>query len=1013
MYNHYALIILQRVVKSQEKTPISPIDKRRKNRYNRRMKILPNVEQRSVVDNLSDNILLFASAGTGKTFTVAHRVANALRSGLATAEQILCLTFTIKAANEMREDVANIVGEGSEKISLHTIHGFCYRLVKEEERLRSQRYAEPQVIDEVDEEAILQRIYLSKAAEYRLADCIEKQGLEITVEALKGLPLVEYNGRIGWMLKDGFLSRKADFQRIPAPIQLPEWKRKCPLCGSSCGVKQMRCEACDSPIEEFGVFPTEDPPRLFKSKKSSMMSIVTLIKHVREEKGLYSESLANDYQAAWDVIRKESPAAYQNVLSYYLKKWEQAGGSPLEVDASVESILSRHAGELIAQYKEELEMANQLDFDDLIIYANRYLSQEDVAEKYSNRYRYIIVDEMQDTSRLEYTLLKKLFSSANVMLCGDFFQTIYAWRGSSPESILEDFKTQFTPTVYAFKENYRATKTLANAGFGYLKNTYPAMMGIFASSEISVHSQEEGEKILCLGFDNFKEEAKQIYTYVQKHRPEKLNDLCIMARSNSYIARLSNEFDLLNASQKREEDKVRFFTVEKDHAFFKRACVKDVLAVLKLLINPTDRFSMERIAAKYVRGVGVKTVETLRNLSDIGVSVVTFLDKNAIRGEDPYMPLIEGAKRGEIVIYDTETTGLDLSKDEMVQLSAVRLNNEGEIVDTLDMMILPTVPIGDGAYRTHGFDLEYIRTHGGVDPKTALLRFAEFAKGAVLVGHNSLRFDSPLIARQLKEQGLPPLSIQGEYDTLTLAKQFVGGLPDYKLSTLCTHYGIVNEAAHNALGDITATAGVLWRMIVENVLPTAEQRQEAVKKYAPKFEKFFAFYEELQGQLQKDKVGEVAATVIERMRLKKAYPTEGDQEALKDVVDTLSMAAVYDGYSFLSSYLTDAALSGSQMDVLLKKLNKVPIITVHQSKGCEFSTVILAGMSDGVFPGILSKETGQDEEEKRVFYVAITRAKERLILTRVTKNYYSGKRIEPCPYVRNLPQEYLWTDGKF
>ena len=968
------------------------------------MKLFPNEEQRKVVDNLSENILLFASAGTGKTFTVAHRVANILSSGLATPEQILCLTFTIKAANEMREDVERIALEAGKGVCVQTIHAFCYKMLKEEECLQSGRFSQPQVIDEVDEETLLQSIYCARAREWHLADILQTQGRTECVEWLKTQPLTMYMGEIGWQVEDGFIGRENGFQPVPATTVFEKPKAKCPVCYAEYGEGEQTCPGCGKAVEEIVAFPVVGLPTLCLKKKSGMMGIATLLKHARLEYGLYSGDDKKDYLQAWKKVKAEKNELYQRALSYY---GYRAG---LTIDNGLESLLALHAGEWMAEYDRQLLESNQLDFDDLILRTSRILADDEACERYRKRYRFITVDEMQDTSLTEYALLKRLFQGNNVMMCGDFFQTIYAWRGSSPEDVLSDFQTEFSPTVYAFKENYRATKTLANASFAYLKNTYPQLVGAFCPETLSVHSEQDGEKIVCCGFDNQQEEAAQIYAYVQKHRPQKPTDLCIMARSNGYIASLAANFERLNAAQKREEDKVRFFTVEKDHAFYKRACVKDILAVLKLLVNPTDTVSMERIASKYIRGVGAKSLAALREESGQGVSVCSFLDEGAILGKDPYQVLIDAAKEGRIVVYDTETTGLDLAKDEMVQLSAVRLDAQGEIVDTLDRMVIPTVPIGQGAYETHGFDMDYILAHGGVDAKTALEEFATFSKGCVLVGHNSLRFDRPLIRRQCKEQGLPPLPICGEYDTLAMAKSFLSGLPNYKLSSLCARYGIVNEAAHNALGDITATAKVLWKMLEENVLPTAEARLRVVEKYAPKFEKFFIFYQELQNLLQQDKVHQLAPNIIGKMMLEKRYPAEGDREAIHDVADSLKTASVYDGESFLSSYLADAALSGSQMDVLLERLQKIPIITVHQSKGCEFATVILAGVSERFFPSAPSKNTPLEEEEKKVFYVAITRAKERLIMTRVNSDYTTGAWISPSPYVAAIPEEYIYKN---
>ena len=975
------------------------------------MSYTPNDQQWEVIENLSDHILLYASAGTGKTFTVAHRVANILKSQKATAEQILCLTFTIKAANEMREDIARIVGGEADGVCVQTIHGFCYRLLREEERLRSARYAEPQIIDEVDEEELLESIYLQNASRWRVEAALRRADSKTSVAELETLPLQALDGKIGWLLKEGFLTRGGEWLPTPKKEVLQPPKAACPTCGRAYGQGETECEECGEALQEIAPFPVIAPPRLF-NKKSPLMSVMTWLKHARAEYGLFSEDGEADYLATWLRLKEDYPEKYASTLSYFTSTY---GGkrAEMQVDEEVERLLLTHAGALAVAYEKTLSDGNQLDFDDLILRVNEYLSDEETCLRYAKRYAYIVVDEMQDTSLTEYALLKRLFQGNNIMMCGDFFQTIYGWRGSAPEVVLEDFRNSFDAKVYAFSENYRATKALAEASFGYLRNTYPALMGKFFPAKMQVNSEDVGEKILCLGFDNPREEAAQIYAYVQKHRPQNPTDLCIMARSNGYIASLTSNFERLNAMQEKDEDKVRFFTVEKDHGFFKRSCVKDVLAVLKLLINPDDRISMERIASKYIRGVGAKTLQKLRECGEKGVSVNAFLGEDAIVGNDPYQSLIDGAKQGEIVVYDTETTGLDLSKDEAVQISAVRLNEEGEIVDTLDLFIEPTIPIEQGAYETHGFDLDYIRLHGGLTAKEGLERFSAFVKGAVLVGHNSHRFDSRLVRRQLKEQGLPPLCVQAEYDTLTIAKQLLPGLPDYKLSTLCAHYGIVNEAAHNALGDITATAAVLWKMLEEKLLPTAEARQELAKQYAPKFTKFFTFYKELCDLLAQDKVGEIASRIVERMRLKQYYPSEGDREALLDIVQTLQAAAVYDGESFLSAYLSDAALSGSQMDILLKKLQKIPVITVHQAKGCEFSTVILAGVSERFFPSALSKGTPQEEEEKKVFYVAITRAKERLIMTRVSKDYHTGKHIPVSPYFHAIPKEFVWTNRQW
>ena len=899
---------------------------------------VPNEEQAKVIENLDDNIILFASAGTGKTFTVANRVANIIQSGRAKPQEILCLTFTIKACGEMKEDISRYIGADAKSVVVKTIHGFCYRLLAEEYKRNGERYNDLQVCDEVDEEELLRSILSTRYYTWR------------------GV------------------------------------KRVCGECGSEYADERENC-VCGAALD--AELPLRDFP--IYGKKNALMTFVSEMKHCREENKWYSGNETADWEKTVAFLREYKPAVFEDSVSYYAK---YVGKIPDEEFVAATAF----AGRLVAEYDEHLRQSNQVDFDDLVVQVNGLLERKEVRARWAGKYKYIIVDEMQDTSVLEYDILKKIFDKNNVMLCGDFFQTIYEWRGSRPQEILSDYVERFGAKAYTLCENYRATKTLARAGFGYLERSYPDLIGKFCPAAMRVQSGEEGEKIFCYAFDNRQQEAKQIFKFVQRRKAKENDQICIMARTNNYIAALSREFDALNAALP-ENERVRFFTVEDNYQFFKKPVVKDVLAVVKLLLNGSDRVSMERLAEKYIRGVGGRTIETLRDFNRLGVAITSFIEPALYEFGDTYAPLIEAYKQGNIVVYDTETTGLDLAKDQMVQLSAIRLGKNGEIVDTLDLMIAPSVPISQGAYETHGFDLAYIRDRGGVDAKTALQKFSAFCQGCVLVGHNSLRFDAPLIKRQLQENGLQDLLTLGEYDTMTIAKQFHSKLPDFKLSTLCFYYGIVNDAAHNALGDITATAKCLVKMLSEDILPTEERRRETLARYKNKFEKFYAFTRELREMLDRGETAGLAVTVIEKMMLDKRYKSSSDRRAMREVVESLRLGEGVNAERFLREYLTEAALPSSQLNDFLKRTDCVPVITVHQAKGCEFDVVLLAGVDDNHFPSFAAKQSGGEDEEKKVFYVAITRAKSRLILTRAIYNGRNERKVSP--YAACIPPEYV------
>ncbi len=959
---------------------------------------IPNAEQKSVIENLTENCILYASAGTGKTFTVANRVSEILSRGLADGREILCLTFTIKACNELMEDIASYAGERAAEVQIHTIHGFCYHLIVEESKRKGLAYAVLSVCDEVDQEEILKSILSSRLFFWRLEKNLPS---EQVIPEIENLPLLQTEeGEQVWLYGDFVITTEGEVLPVKEMGNLSPAKVYCPMCEGLQTLNHGTCSVCG---KELSLSPPRAEYEIYK-RKSALRNFVSEIKHRRQSQGLYSDDVEKDYANAYEYLKREKPDVFSSVTSYHARYLGSLPDEPFVAD------MGAFVGRFIAEYDERLRASSLLDFDDLILQANEILDGEEGYAYWSEKYKFIILDEMQDTSKLEYTLVKKLFSKCNSMLCGDFFQTIYAWRGSSPEEILSDYASRFQAKVYMLSENYRATKTLANASFGYLRNTYPSLIGKYCPSTLASHSGEEGQPIGCYAYANREKEAWHIYKYLQQHPTKTPAEACVIARTNKYIAELSAYFDAFNEKEK-EENRLQFFTVEENFQFFKKPVVKDMLAILKLLVNPLDRVSMERLAQKFVKGVGVKTAELLRGFSQIGLSITSFLEEQTYTHGDAYHRLLEGYRNASIVVYDTETTGLDLAKDEIIQLSAIKIGANGEIVDALDILIEPNVPIAEDAQKTHGFTLEYLRAHGAITAREGLEKFSEFVKGSVLVGHNNFGYDKPLLSRQLSEQSLPPLSIVAEYDTLPLAKQFYPYLPDYKLSTLCERFGVVNRQAHNALGDIEATGKCLVRMIEERILPTALERRAIAAKYAPKFQRFYGFMQELFARLSAGE--ELGEYIAERLMLDKKYPSHTDRRAVRDVIASLRTEGE-DSVAFLKEYLRDASLAGSQMDILMKKFNRIPVITVHQAKGCEFDTVIVAGADDNHFPSFSARGTELEEEEKKVFYVAITRAKKRLILTRAL--YHGNYTREETPYFWKIPEEYIsvnraWKNG--
>lgn len=257
-------------------------------------------------------------------------------------------------------------------------------------------------------------------------------------------------------------------------------------------------------------------------------------------------------------------------------------------------------GEIYLTYEKRCFQASAMDFDDLLFKTNILFKDfPDVLYKYQHRFKYILVDEYQDTNFSQYIIVKKLAAVfQNICVVGDDAQSIYAFRGANIENIL-NFKNDY-PDLKTFKleENYRSTKTIVGAANNIIKNNkHQLEKNVFTSNEV-------GNKIKVFNAATENEEGKIVANAIfdiQQNQKAKSKDFAVLYRTNNQSRSIEEALRRKNIPYK----------IYGGLSFYQRKEVKDMLAYFRVIINPNDEESLKRIINYPTRGIGNTTIDKI------------------------------------------------------------------------------------------------------------------------------------------------------------------------------------------------------------------------------------------------------------------------------------------------------------------------------------------------------------------------------------------------------------------
>lgn len=301
-----------------------------------------------------------------------------------------------------------------------------------------------------------------------------------------------------------------------------------------------------------------------------------------------------------DISTKEYSVSYiRNKISFI--KNEMLSDS--EVDKYLNSPPEKVAVKVYREYEKVLKRNNAVDFDDLLKRpVELFMQNDDILDKYQEKYRYILIDEYQDTNEVQYKLVKLLASKyRNLFVVGDVNQSIYGFRWSNYKNILNFEKDYPDSKSITLNQNYRSTNTILNAANSVIKNNVER-------KEVNLYSTfGDGVKIKYFRGNDEKDEVKLVIDEIKKLLDEgyDYNDFAILYRTNAQSRNVEDAILKVNWP----------YRVVGSYYFYKRKEIKDLLCYLRLISNHQDDVSLERVINVPKRGIGDTSINNLRSLA--------------------------------------------------------------------------------------------------------------------------------------------------------------------------------------------------------------------------------------------------------------------------------------------------------------------------------------------------------------------------------------------------------------
>ena len=594
-----------------------------------------------------------------------------------------------------------------------------------------------------------------------------------------------------------------------------------------------------------------------------------------------SRRMVREIMQGLDIDQKNFPI---NMIRGKISAAKNAMVGPDEMLEKASDPKERKAAQVYAELERRLRAANAMDFDDLLVRTLELLrTRPEVLDKYQERFRYISVDEYQDTNHVQYEIANLLAAKyQNLMVVGDDDQSIYSWRGADISNIL-DFEKDFKQAkVVKLEQNYRSTGHILNAANAVVRhNSQRKEKRLFTALG-------EGEKIQAYQAGDERDEGRWIAGEIDKQRSAGVSydDMAVFYRTNAQSRILEDMFLRAGVPYK----------IVGGTRFFDRAEIRDVMAYLKMIVNPADEMSVKRVINTPRRGIGSTSIEKIKQLArENGCSFFQACE-------------LACAETGRF------TAKVRTALGSFVNIVREGRRMDGELKDVVDAIVDRTGLVQ--AFRAEG-----------------------------------------------------TMEAEGRMENI---QEFMGVAAEF-------------EETHD---DIEGTLESLEELRAAGMEGVPEDAAPAVEGAAP-----FAGAASVAGAAEP---AGVPAAAIAAQEIERTYGPLACK-ALPALMEWLALR--------------------SDLDSLAGQTQAVTMMTVHSAKGLEFPVVFVAGLEEGVFPHVAgfggSDDPGKLEEERRLAYVAITRARKKLFLTyAATRRTYGSTQANPrSRFINEIPEVDIEFSG--